>query len=291
MFKINEYDIRNFYVGELYISTGVNSPLILLENKISKENKIKYDIQNKLMLNGAININNSFHIYDKTGIKFYTGYLTIFYKQNDNYICLHNGDMYKKEGRDFCENLYRLDTILPKLSGDYPKIISTNKAKKIFKQLFDKNYEFKTEKLYTNDLYNLNNFYVGSLAFCYRTKSLDLKERRDKNIDTPQRYILYKSDASLSYITGCSDDNVEFDYLHFNTLFFKHNDSLYNLHNFQIYNYGILEKRHFYEHAKLYKSYYDWMVPFGEVLEEKKVRYDSDTITIPKALKLYRKIK
>ena len=161
----------------------------------------------------------------------------------------------------------------------------------MFKQLFDKNYSYKTEKFYTVDSYKLDKFYVGTLALCDEYRSLELGERTTKNINTPQRYILNKSDAYLSYITGCCDEEnkVDYDHLHFNTLFLKRNKGLYNIHNFQFYNSGILTKEHFYNYNPS-ESYYDWMVPFKEVLEEKKIRYDSDTITIPKALKLYKKI-
>lgn len=292
MFKTQKYDIKNFYVGELYISTGINRPLLLSPNtEITKENRIKYDIQNKTTMNGAIDINNHFHQSKDNGLRWYNGYLTIFYKQNNNYVCLHNGNTYRLAGEDFCENLFRLDKLLPKISYNCPKEISNKGALKIFGQLFDKNYDYKTEKFYTSESYKLDDFYVGSLAFCYKCTSPEPGERNSKNIDIPQHYILNKSDASLSYITGCSDKNyIEYDHLHFYTLFLKQKKGLYNLHNFDIYSSGILEKEHFYNH-KPNESYYDWMVPFREILEEKKIKYNSDNITIPKALKLYRKTK
>lgn len=290
MLRREKHDIKNFYVGELYISTGINGPLLSSNKEITKENRIKYDIQRKIIMNGAIDINKHFCLNTDNGFRWYKGFLTIFYRQDNNYICLHNGNYYRLTGEDFCENLFRLDKLLPKISYNCPKEISTRRALIMFEQLFDKNYEYQTEKFYNNQSYKLDDFYVGCLAFCYNCKSLD--ERRTKNINLPQKYILSKSDAHLSFITGCSDDEneIEYDHLHFDTLFLKRKKGLYNLHNFQIYNSGILEKKHFLEH-KPNESYYDWMVPFAEVLEEKKLEYNSDNITIPKALKLYRKIK
>jgi len=289
MFKTQKYDIKNFYVGELYISTKINRPLLLPKKEISEENKIKYDVQNKIIMNGAIDINTHFHT-SKYGMRYYKSFLTIFYRQGNNCICLHNGNSYRVCGEDFRENLFRLDSLLPKISYNYPKEISIKSALRMFEQLFDKNYLYKTEKFYTCEPYKLDDFYVGSLAFCYRSNSLDLKERRTKNVNLPQYYILNKSDASLSYITGCSDDNnVEYDHLHFNTLFLNRKKGLYNLHNFQIYNSGVLDKEHFHNY-KPNESYYDFMVPYREVLEKNNVKHDSDIITIPKALKLYRKI-
>jgi len=290
MIKREKHNIKNFYVGNLYISTGTNGPLLAPKKEITKENKIKYDIQNKTIMNGAIDINDHFHLNHGNGLRWYNGFLTIFYRQNNNYICLHNGNSYRLTGEDFCENLFRLDNLLPKISYNCPKEISTKRALIMFEQLFNKNYNYQTEKFYTKELYKLDDFYVGSLAFCHQRRNLE--ERMTKNIDTPQNYILSKSDAYLSYITGCSDDEneIEYDHLHFYTLFLKRKKGLYNLHNFQIYNSGILEKKHFYEY-KPDESYYEWMVPFVEVLEEKKIEYNSDNITIPKALKLYRKIK
>ena len=292
MFKTKEYDIKNFYVGELYISTGLNGPLLSPNIEITKENRIKYNIQNTTTMNGAIDINNHFHQSKDNGLRWYKGYLTIFYKiNNNNYICLHNRNIYGLTGEDFCENLFRLDSLLPKVSYNCPKEISNKDALRIFEQLFDKNYKFKTEKFYTSESYKLDDFYVGSLVFCHKCTSLELGERMSKNINTPQHYILNKSAAYLSWITGCSDDenNIEYDHLHFYTLFLKRKKGLYNLHNFEIYNSGVLKQEHF-RNYKPNESYYDWMVPFREAIEEKKVKYNSDTITIPKALKLYRKI-
>ena len=290
MIRIEKHVLKNLYVGELYISTGINGPLLSPNKEITKENKVKYDIKDKTIMNGAIDINKHFYLNTDNGLRWYNGLLTIFCRQNNNYICLHNGNSYRLTGEDFCENLFRLDNLLPKISYNCPKEISTKRALVMFEQLFNKNYSYKTEKFYNNESYKLDDFYVGSLAFCYQYKSFG--ERITKNIDTPQHYILSKSDAHLSFITGCSDDEneIEYDHLHFSTLFLKRKKGLYNLHNFQIYNSGILEKKHFLEH-KPNESYYDWMVPFIEVLEEKKIEYNSDNITIPKALKLYRKIK
>ncbi len=292
MFKTQKYDIKNFYVGELYISTGINRPVLSTKKEITNENRIKYDIQNKTTMNGAIDIKDHFYLSKDNGLRWYNGYLTIFYKQNDNYICLHNGNTYRLTGEDFCENLFRLDNLLPKVSYNCPKEISNKDALRMFAQLFNEDYEYKTEKFYTCEPYKLDDFYVGNLAFCHKCTSPEIGERMSKNINTPQHYILNKSDASLSYITGCFPDenNVEYDHLHFNTLFLKQKKGLYNLHDFEIYNSGILEKEHFHNY-KPNESYYDWMVPFREVLEEKNIKYKSNEITIPKALKLYRKTK
>lgn len=295
MFKARKYDIKNFYVGELYISTGLNGPLLSPNIEITKENRIKYNIQNTTTMNGAIDINNHFLLSKYNGLRWYKGYLTIFYKiNNNNYICLHNRNIYGLTGEDFCENLFRLDRLLPKISYNCPKEISNKDVLRMFEQLFDKNNGYKTEKFYTSELYKLDKFYVGSLAFCKQSTSLEFEigERRTKNIDTPQYYLLNKSDAHLSCITGCSDEinNIEYDYSHFNTLFLKQEKGLYNLHNFQFYNSGTLERKHYYLH-KPDESYYEWMLPLKEVLEDNNVKYNSDDITIPKALKLYRKRK
>ncbi|MBE6153500.1 MAG: hypothetical protein E7166_04680 [Firmicutes bacterium] len=290
MFKTQKYDIKNFYVGELYISTRINRPLGTPDKEITKENKIKYDIQNKTTMNGAISINDHFHLSKNN--RWYNGFLTIFYKINNNYICLHNGNTYRLNSEDFCENLFRLDSLLPKISYNCPKEISNKAALRMFKQLFDIEYEYKIEKFYTGESYKLDDFYVGNLALCCKSNSKELEERRSKNINTPQKYMLNKSDAYLSSISGtiADENNVEYDYLHFYTLFLKQKKGLYNLHNFQVYNSGILDKEHF-NNYKLNESYYDWMVPLREVLEENKIKYDLDNINIPKALKLYRKIK
>ena len=126
------------------------------------------------------------------------------------------------------------------------------------------------------------NMNEGALS---KTKQM-LDEMHKRKIDMSDEIFVINKNG---YIGESTKNEIEYDHLHFNTLFLKRKKGLYNLHNFQMYNSGILEKKDFLKY-KPNESYYERMVPFFEVLEEKKIEYNSDNITIPKALKLYRKI-
>ena len=256
---------------------------------MDENEKNKYDLKNLTISNGAIRTNTNFYSNWNNDLRFYEGLLTIFYRHKHRYISLHNGKQYYLLGEDYCKNLVPLRSVLPKVSYEVPKYISAKQGVKLFDRLFNKDSSYSLGSLYNKDLHNLADFYIGNLAFCHKVLSHDTGV--SKNIHIEQRYLLQRSDAGLVYITSKESQDKEYDYLHYNCLFLKQrNGWLYNTHNFELYTTGILEQKHVYD-CEVGNDYFDWMTSLKEIIEEKNISYKSNQITIPKALKLYRKIK
>lgn len=281
-------DIKKYFVGELYLS---------YENRgcfcVSEEQKLKTNQLFELKLNGAIDFQD--RIFKKVNFnkdRYYNGVLTIFYKINDNkYMCLHNGKTYSLTGNDFCKNLIHLQYLLPKISYDIPTELSNIEALILFKNLFKTNF---SKIAYNNEKYSIDEFYVGNFNLPYKIH----KNNSFEYFNLAEKQILYKSDSKLISFFGqygknylISDKPDIFDYISSCCVFYRNNnDSLYNINSFQYCNNGTLKKEHLY-YNESGESYYDYIIPFSEYLEENKLLYNKKEITIPKVLKFYRKPK
>lgn len=292
----NKYNINNFYVGELYLSREMGNSLI--NEKLNEKDFGERDKVTTICANGAIN-------FDKHRMSKYTDYdnkcqykgvLTIFYKENDEYICLHNQMAYDSDSIDFYDNLIPLGDLLPKVDFSFTKEISAREALKTFDSLFKSNAE-KTDKLYNKIEHPMQEYYVGNLNLYEGFLPDNNRRNRYQYSNLPQKYVLYISDAVIMGIYGLKGKTKDeyglvydsHDTTDFRCLFLKQKNGLYNIHNYQTYDKGILQQTHFDGNVPLGESYYDWIIPFENYLEQRDVRNNYSSLTIPKALKLYRK--
>lgn len=276
---MEKYDINNFFVGELYLSYNVDG--LLSVDTIGKHSK---------------EFNKISDMYKTSAIKFqktllrryknYEGFLTVFYKVLDKYMCLHNGVLYELKGIDFCDNLISLSELLPKLSYSIPKKISINEAICIFNSLFKNKKGIKLN----NSKYDINDFYVGNLILHEGILPNNNRYNRYQYISLARQYILYNNGASIGSMFGKEDvfTNLH-DFSSFKSLFLRYPRGIYNLHSYQFYDKGILDKKHM-DSNNIYDDYYEWMEPLETVLNENKINCNSQSISIPKALNLYKKI-
>lgn len=285
MFNNKKYNIEDFYIGELYIGDlGLYSATIVVDT----------------IQNGAIDIQDRLLIkhYDKDRHRYYDILLTIFHKYNNEYTCLHNGKTYTQEGTDYCKSLISLKDLLPKVSYNIPEYLSFKEPYHIFDKLFKNRKAQKIANSHNKTPYDINDFYTGNLNLY---EGFILEESGSHYPYTyynlPELRILFESDAKVkvgNYLEIFNEqDNTSktHNYLVCNCLFLKfQGENLYNINNFQTYNKGVLSNEQLTE-FKIGESYYDHMVPFTETLKEQEVKYDKEKITIPKALKLYKKIK
>lgn len=233
--------------------------------------------------------------------------LTIFYKDHDDYICLHNTKKYTSDGFDYCENLVPLRDLMPKIGCNVPTDLSIRDSLCLFEHLFNRKKFNKGERMQDKTLYNIKDFYMGNLNLYngFSPNEYSQKYHYSHNPvkyhyhNLPQKYVLYNSGAQSSCLFGFKDkerdkygDSIgSHDYATFRCLFLKLPDkSLYNINDFQIYDNGYLGKGCF-SNIEVGKSYYDEMVSFPEVMEENNIKYGNDTITIQKVLKLSKNIK
>lgn len=185
-----------------------------------------------------------------------------------------------------------ISSLLPKISYNLQKELTISQVLKLFKYLFKTNY---SKIAYNADKYNINEFYVGNLNLVESLRKNGSHNDIKTYFNLPEQKILYKSDAKIISYSGSykkdtltSDDPDFYDYVTMECVFKTlENNSMYNIHNFQIYENGILEKRHMLT-VDDGMSYYDYMIPFNQYLEENEILYKEKEISIPKVLTLYR---
>jgi hypothetical protein len=285
------YLIKDFYVGELYVSYEFGNLLAqspLTKKEIEERKKI-----NNLTLGGAIDFQNGLlnKYTDFEQRRSYEGVLTVFYKYNSSYICLHNGLKYNLFGNDFCKNLISMTELLPKLDYNVPKDITMPEAITTFNKLFKKA-RFSS----IDNLHPMDDFYVGTLHLYEGYQPDNKNGNMYEYVNLAQKYMLYNSNAILGGMYGYNGESKDeynmvydaYDYADFTCLFLKQSSGLLNLNNNQIYQKGIMEKQHLND-FNIGESHYEWIRSFYEYLEENKKTYNNNEITIQKALKLFKR--
>ena len=283
-------NIENFYVGELYLSYENNGIWNTTQEQKYVCNEVLY-----LKSSGAIDFEDGiFKKIISNHDRIFKGVLTVFYKKNDNeYTCLLNGNTYPLQGNNFCKNLVPISSLLPKINYTPQNDLTDAQVLKLFKHLFTTNY---SKIAYNDDKYNINEFYVGNLNLVESLRNNDTYSGIKEYYNLPEKEILYKSDSKLISFSGkykkdtlTNDEPDFYDYVTMKCVFKTfENNSMYNIHNFQIYKNGILEKKHMLSVDDC-MSYYDYMIPFSQYLEENKILYKEKEISIPKVLTLYKK--
>ena len=271
------YNIDNFYVGEL-----------LFIKKISDENFANVlEIKKQLLANGAINLTNDDSNYAdlfdwNQNVKYYK-VITIFYKEKDNFLCLHDGNIYKNCEETKCLNLTELTKMLPKVSYDYPQKVTIDQVLMMFNKLFNKSY--KLIDIYKDTKYQITDFYVGNLIILIKFTDKETKQKQYYNIY--EKYILEKNSHLIGYLSNSNKVNDlvnlpvgRYKYNVYRCLVLKLSDnSLYNINNFQIYKnqdrpYNLISER------PVGESYYENLTPITDVLKIPK----TTRLSIPKVL-------
>lgn len=264
MEKNKNYNIDEFFVGELYLYTNFS-------NFISE----CYDPLNR---NYVDNFSNSGAICFQQDIisryidwekkREYTGFLTIFYKQGDKYICLHDGKTYKLNGSNFIENLTPLRELLPKINTEILSKITIPKAMQLFDTLFK--VTKSANKLHNEQKEAIKDFYVGDLTLrkiYHQEKNPDSKYMY---IDLPHHIVLDKSNLAIQ-----SFSNSDYISIVYRCLFLRQDLDLYNLNNYQFYNPNE-------DQIQIIDNLQAYMSDYG-------IHSTMESISIPKALKLFRK--
>lgn len=283
---MKKYDINNFYIGELFI--GVPFSYIYLNNKHQETEKkdCLLDIQ-KLQINHAINCDDIFRYINHDKKIRYTHFLALFYKTNQGYLCLQNNKVYNTEGSDFCKNLYQLKNFLPKTDFNSNDNLTISQALKLFRYL----YQNKNNRLYKKKLYKIEDFYIGELNICtsfinkiYRDRFNYLNVAQIKML----KYITNKKAIQIFDTVNINDTICynKYNYLNFDTIFLKTNIGLLNLHNNQEYSVNKIEENNIIVPGE---NFYENLSCFQEFIENNNIKYNKNTITIKKALDLFKK--
>lgn len=263
MKKNNKYSISEFYVGELYLYKVFGN---LLAGNTTKEGSEKIQ---SFSQTGAINFQQELinRYIDWESKREYQGFLTIFYRQGDKYTCLHDGITYELDGSNIIENLMPLTELLPKINAKSISTISIEQALELFDILFKK--EKDESILYTRKEQTIKDFYVGDISL----KERSLPENPDTKIqyfDLPQHIMLGKNSLEIQSF-GISDYSSTV----YRCLFLRDGVDLYNINNNQFYNPN--------------EDSFSSIISFKDYTTEYDIENSKDYISIPKALRLFKK--
>ena len=283
---MKKYNIENFYIGELFLSHSIDN--LQIPESMSD---IEKDEMKKIIFfstNGVIDYQKKFltSYTDQKSRRHYYGFLTIFYKNSDtSFICLHDRERYNiNDKNNLLKNLIPLDNFFPKVSYCSPKSLSFKDSLLLFDSLFKKNSTF----LYDRSSYDISRFYIGNLNLCTRKESSHENQYVYQNL--PFSFLTYTNNAQFIGGFRLEHDFSKYDYEIFKCLFLKiKNDEIYNINNFQIYNHGLLENRQNNNYS-FGENFYDYVVPFTQELDEQKIKYTRNFLSISKALKLQKKL-
>ena len=255
----NKYPIGNFYIGELYLYTQFSG---MTKGTYIPTESEKIESFSKT---GAINFQPDMisRYIDWENGREYTGFLTIFYKEGNNYICLHDGKTYQLGKTVIIDNLIKINDLLPKIDSKKISQISMYDALELFDILFN-----ETEKqLYMGADINITDFYVGDLTL-REINPIHTIDKRISYNELPQRLMLEKHLLGLySYEKESYINTV------YRCLFLKDGVDLYNIHNNQFYN--------------PYEDSVESIIPLKEYMDQFEIRTPSKKTTITKALRLF----
>lgn len=262
MNKNNKYNIEDFYVGELYLYKNFGN--LLAGDAIISDKKIQ-----DFSLSGAINFQQDLYnrYIDWDNEREYTGFLTIFYKQGNKYICLHNGLSYELNSSNIIDNLIPLNELLPKIDTNPMSVISTQQALELFDMLFKKNTD--ESKLYIGNNQPTIDFYVGDISLKERTP-IEPTDNRITYIDLPHHIMLGKS--SLEIYSYGKEDYANTVY---RCLFLRDGVDLYNINNNQFYN--------------PHEDNFDSIISFRDYMRDFELKPIPEQLSIPKALRRFKK--
>ena len=274
------FDIEKFYIGELYLEYPIE--VYFNQKKITEEDAKREIKKNEAINSGAIQIKNNMIVRKKEYNigKNYDLILTVFYKDKDEYLCIHNGEIYKLDGIDFCDNLVSFKNYLPKYSFNISKKLTLEEVLYLFNLLFTKRTRNKLTCVYNDsDKYDIDDFFVGNInLYCGFTRS-----RIKTYANLQEKYLLSRNGARLlEKIQETKTDIVTetYDYEIYKSLLMKTKEGMYNIYNFQIYNENINKN-------KLGESYLNSIIPLKDVINinESKTR----KLSIPQVIRINKK--
>ncbi len=266
---LEKFDSRRFYVGELNFSFSTGN---LNGHNAHRDDLEKEALYRKTIRNGAIELNADNYNLNPHNNRSYKSVFTLFYKlDNGKLLCLHNGKEYSIPGNDFYANVFTFDNLLPKLDYEYPRKLSYHEACWLFGKAFNHKISLNNNK------YSIDNFYTGTTELCVSGE----KDGFCQNINLIDSILLdedYIKDGSPITLNG-----TKYNFKIYKSLFYLFdNGTMYNLSNYQIYEHS---------RSRVFEGCIELGDSFRSVLEQNNISCGDDTISIPKALKLQKKLR
>lgn len=273
---MQEYNGDRFYVGKLSFQLEKN-----LDSRLNHLIIGDYDEYRRAITNGAIDLDNLYQ--DNMNLvnnQNYKEIYALFYRlDSGKYLCLQNNKIYGTLSRNFVSYLEPLYDLLPKMNFSSYNSLSFNKARKLFNKALDGN------SLYSRYLiYPIHKFYTGNIQLCTEKIIVDEKYPYHKRMERQKltESILLKDFWKMEYEKIARDGKGKYHFRIFQSLFYLfENGTLYSLNSNRLYapNEMNTEERKITITNNLMNE-----------LEKRKIHYNNNNITIPKVLKLEKKI-
>lgn len=260
MRKNKEYNIEEFYVGELYLYTNFAN---FVSEFYNPDNQEKINIFSK---SRAIKFQEDIASrgIDWENGREYTGFLTIFYKQGDKYLCLHDGITYELNSDIFIRNLVPLNELLPQINTKLLSKITISKALELFEILFKNN----KEELHNKEEYSISDFYIGDISLVEMMKLGEDHGYYYYNL--PRHIMLNKLNLAIQ-----SFEDKKYIKTVYRCLFLRQNVDLYNVNDHQFYNPN--------------EDSIESLIPFVSYINEYGINLPSEVMSIPQACKKFKK--
>ena len=237
------YKIDDFYIGKVNISCKQGNLLIPHDTDFSG----LFIKKIKLIEKGAIDDNYNF-MRSRNGRIYETVY-TVFLRQDDGYLCLHDGNIYKENGDDYCSCLTSFKNYFPKVDFIIPNQLTINEAINYFNIIIN---DYKGIELYDkNALHSISDYFIGSLDLLTSETIIDNQVFMEKN------FINYRLLAN-NWIGCCgrytNDGTKDMSYDYLKCLFLKIANRYYSINDFTFYT-DMESDDSFCHHLLPYKEY------------------------------------
>lgn len=270
-----EIELQNLYVGELFVTDEEEAKKLIRHGAIDMDKRRVKAVRNT-----------------RTGERFHPVF-TMFVRTLDGFISMHNGKKYTSLNfdEDCCFHIKPIKNYLPQtdefIHASNMQHLSTNKALWLFNTLFQDWKRYPLQKLYTKEVtFPTKDLFIGDIKLyegCHSINNLLVYTFAS----LPEMLMLEKSGAKFieNRFKNRISENGSFGgtdvWAIYESLFrSQQNGQFYNLHNHQTYECDNDEC--FSNCTSLY--------PFSDYLDRAHIPYDT-TISIPDALKKYRKLK
>ena len=267
------YSLNDIYIGEVYFP---------ITDKTTIENS-------KIISNGALEVTPKDKNLKLANGEDYFVLLSIFYRYNRNFICLHDGQVYsskKNINGPRLETVVPITELLPKLGGFIPKRVTLSSLLSIFNNLFKSEYigNNRVEKMNSDRKYKKSEFFRGTLTL-FTGESKESLPEQYKLYNLPNRVILDNNSTFLEEIKvpqSLKEKAGYYEYRRYRCILLSPNGRIYYcLNDFNFYD-GVKDSQ---DYARLRPK-----VSFVEQIEPLSNKESLNEITVRQALYLSKRM-
>ena len=262
------YNINDFYLGILHIGYK-KRPF----GEYNQEFYVADEEYLDLKIDGAIDLDKEGEDFSREGYGYKRLFTIFLHLHDDEFLCLHNRNVYTIDGLNYYSDLDSLKKYLPKMGFVIKDGISVREALSLFDSLFD-----ERDLRYTNTRFPICNFYLGKIDICdkviVRTNEYPYK-KYDSPMNVPESMLLlprYRG-SGYTYIQDGNNESREYFFSSHDSIFYVQNNVLYSLDSHQVYSPEV--KSPLDPKVRLDCAFEEWLI-------DEDINYRSPDITLKK---------